>query len=79
VNPGPVTENTAGFTASVYTFISWMNDSCVYLGIDLCPGTKDAKRLTVAVVLEGVGADVGAGKPFWLSTVVANPSAGVTL
>lgn len=76
-NPGPVTVASDGFTLSVYTFITWVNDTCDYLGVELCP-TDDAKRLTVAAVLDG-GGGVGANKPFWLSTVVANPDAGVTL
>jgi Tfp pilus assembly protein PilV len=78
VNPGPVNVASDGFTVSVYTFISWVNDSCVYLGLNLCPGGESAKRLTVAAVLDG-GGGVGADKPFWLSTVVANPDAGLTL
>jgi len=74
VSPGPVTLTSDGFTVTVYRFISWVNDSCVFgvLG-DLCPGTEDAKRLTVAVVL--TGGVVGEKKPFWLTTIVANPNA----
>jgi Tfp pilus assembly protein PilV len=78
VNPGPAHVASDGFTVYVYTFISWVNDSCVYLAVNLCPGGEDAKRVTVAAVLDG-GGGVGADKPFWLSTVVANPDAGVTL
>jgi prepilin-type N-terminal cleavage/methylation domain-containing protein len=74
VPPGPVTLTSDGFTVTVYRFISWVNDTCVYGSQgDLCPGTEDAKRLTVAVVLDGGG--VGESKPFWLTTIVANPAA----
>ncbi len=76
VSPGPTTVTSDGYTISVYRFISWVNDSCVYLGVDLCPGTQDAKRVTVAAVITG-GGGTGANKPFWLSTVVANPNAGL--
>jgi type II secretory pathway pseudopilin PulG len=78
VSPGPVTVTSDGFTVSVYRFISWVNDSCVFgvLG-DLCPGSEDAKRVTVAAVLDGT--DAAKEKPFWLSTIIANPDAGVAL
>jgi type II secretory pathway pseudopilin PulG len=78
VSPGPVTVTSDGFTVSVYRFVSWVNDSCVFgiLG-DLCPGTEDAKRVTVAAVLDGP--EAASQKPFWLSTIIANPAAGVAL
>jgi type II secretory pathway pseudopilin PulG len=78
VSPGPVTVTSDGFTVSVYQFVSWVNDSCVFgvLG-NLCPGSEDAKRITVAAVLGGTGTQTE--KPFWLSTIVANPQAGVGL
>jgi type II secretory pathway pseudopilin PulG len=78
VNPGPVTVTSDGFTVSVYRYVSWVDDSCV-LGIlgNLCPGSEDAKRVTVAAVLDGSQAQ--SQKPFWLSTIIANPDAGVGL
>ncbi len=72
----PQTTSTVnGYTATVYQFVTWVNDQCKYLGVDLCPGSEDAKRVTVAVVLGGSG--TGVGKPVWLSTVVADPDAGI--
>jgi prepilin-type N-terminal cleavage/methylation domain-containing protein len=74
VNPGPVTVTSDGFSVNVYTYITYVTDNCVYLGVNLCPGAENAKRLTVAAVING-GGGTGADKPFWLSTVVPNPSA----
>jgi type II secretory pathway pseudopilin PulG len=78
VSPGPVTVTSDGFTVSVYRFVSWIDDSCVFgiLG-NLCPGSEDAKRVTVAAVL--TGSEGHSQKPFWLSTIIANPDAGVAL
>jgi prepilin-type N-terminal cleavage/methylation domain-containing protein len=76
VSPGPSTVLSDGFDVTIYRFVTWVNDSCVFgvLG-DLCPGTEDAKRVTVAAVLDVAGAP----KPFWLTTIIANPDAGVAL
>jgi prepilin-type N-terminal cleavage/methylation domain-containing protein len=74
VSPGPVSVSSDGFTVSVYTFITWVADNCVFLGVNLCPGTENAKRVTVAAVIQN-GGGIGAQKPFWLSTIVPNPNA----
>jgi prepilin-type N-terminal cleavage/methylation domain-containing protein len=76
VSPGPSTVTSNGYSASIYRYVTSVNDRCSLLGVDLCPGTQDAKRVTVAVVLNG-GVSVGVLKPVWLSTVIANPQAGV--
>lgn len=78
VSPGPTTVSTNGYSASVYRYVTYVNDSCVYLLVDLCPGTQDAKRITIAVVLQAGQATAGVEKPVWLTTVVANPQAGVS-
>jgi prepilin-type N-terminal cleavage/methylation domain-containing protein len=70
INPGPSTVTSDGFTVTIYRYVTWLQDSCLFGALNLCPGIDDAKRLTVAAVLSG-----GNLKPFWLTTIVANPNA----
>jgi prepilin-type N-terminal cleavage/methylation domain-containing protein len=71
VSPGPVTVTSDGYTVTIYRYISWVVDSCVLGSVNLCPGAEDAKRITVAAVLSG--SNIKAAKPFWLTTIIANP------
>lgn len=73
INPGPVTVSSDGFNVTIYRYVTWVVDSCLLGSINLCPGTEDAKRITVAAVVAGTGTSVP--KPFWLSTIIANPDA----
>jgi predicted ribosomally synthesized peptide with SipW-like signal peptide len=73
ISPGPDAVTANGYTATVYRFVSWVNDTCSLNSTDLCPSTQDAKRVTVAVVL-GTGGG-GTAKPAWLDSIVANPAA----
>jgi prepilin-type N-terminal cleavage/methylation domain-containing protein len=73
ISPGPITVSSDGFNVTIYRYVTWVVDSCLLGGLNLCPGTQDAKRITVAAVLDGTGTSVP--KPFWLSTIVANPDA----
>ncbi len=75
INPGPVTVSSDGFTVTIYRYVTWVVDSCLLGSLNLCPGTQDAKRITVAAVLTGTGTGTSPPKPFWLSTIVANPQA----
>ena len=68
VNPGPSTVSSDGFTVTIYRFVTWITDTCLFGSLNLCPGADVAKRLTVAAVVSGQ-------KPFWLTTVLANPDA----
>lgn len=56
-------------TATVYRLVT---ASCNLLGTETaeCPGDPDSKRLTVAVLLDDVGPDVGPHKPVYVSSVV---------
>lgn len=68
------TISVGGYTASIYRYISSVTDTCPPPAlVPICTSvTPDAKRITVAVVLNpGVG--VGVLKPVWLSTGVAAP------
>jgi prepilin-type N-terminal cleavage/methylation domain-containing protein len=73
INPGPVTVSSDGFNVTIYRYVTWVVDSCFLGGINLCPSIEDAKRITVAAVLDGTGSNLP--KPFWLTTIVANPDA----
>lgn len=73
ISPGPTTVSSDGFTVTIYRYVSWVVDTCLYGSLNLCPGTQDAKRITVAAVLTGTG--TSPPKPFWLSTTIANPNA----
>src|ERR1700735_4872303 len=68
INPGPVTVSSDGFNVTIYRYVTWVVDSCLLGSINLCPGTEDAKRITVAAVMAGTGA--GVPKPFWLTTII---------
>jgi type II secretory pathway pseudopilin PulG len=74
VSPGPSTVTSDGFTVTIYRYVTWFDDSCLFGALNLCPGIDDAKRLTVAAVLSGSG-PASTQKPFWLTTIVANPNA----
>jgi prepilin-type N-terminal cleavage/methylation domain-containing protein len=73
ISPGPVTVSSDGFNVTIYRYVTWVVDSCLLGSINLCPGTEDAKRITVAAVLSGTGTSVA--KPFWLTAIIANPDA----
>lgn len=45
----------------------------------LCAGKRDAKRLTVAVVLPKIGNNAGLQKPVYLSTIVPDPADGLSV
>ena len=75
VSPGPTTVTVNGYTVKVSTFITYVNDSCVYNLIDLCATGQDAKRIVVAAIVSSSGGGQGAQKPVWLTTVVGNPKA----
>ena len=73
VSPGPSTVTSDGFTVTIYRYITWLDDTCLFGSLTLCPGIDDAKRLTVAAVLTGSG-PATTQKPFWLTTIVATPA-----
>jgi prepilin-type N-terminal cleavage/methylation domain-containing protein len=75
ISPGPVTVSSDGFSVTIYRYVTWVVDSCLLGSLNLCPGIQDAKRITVAAVLTGTGTGTSAPKPFWLSTIIANPTA----
>ena len=73
VDPGPEAFVSGRTRGHVYRYVSWRSEQCTVLAIDLCPGTEDTKRITVAVVLGAAGGPAPA--PVWMSTIVADPDA----
>jgi prepilin-type N-terminal cleavage/methylation domain-containing protein len=76
------TVSSGGYTATVYRYVTWMDDGCVTTALcTLWSATQDAlhsetgKRITIAVLLSSGGN--GVSKPVWLTTDVADPQAGL--
>jgi len=70
LSPEPTPWNDGRLSGSVSRFVTWVDDpSCG----DLCPGTEDYKRVTVAVTVDG---DEGPRKPVLVSSMVSDPAAG---
>lgn len=69
------TFNVGNVTGTVYTYVTWVDENCSLVLLNLCPTTQDAKRLTVAVKVDSTPGS-GPQKPIWFSSVVANPGAG---
>jgi type II secretory pathway pseudopilin PulG len=82
VNPGPESFTVNGTSGKIYRYVTWRSEHCpaaTTSGItNPCDGTKDSKRITIAIVLDAVGNGAGPGKPIWLSSVVSDPNATPT-
>lgn len=82
VNPGPQAFTLNGTSGKIYRYVTWRSEHCpasTTSGIaNPCDGTKDSKRITIAIVLDAVGNGAGPGKPIWLSSVVGDPNATPT-
>lgn len=82
VNPGPEAFTLNGTSGKIYRYVTWRSEHCpaaTTSGIaNPCDGTKDSKRITIAIVLDAVGNGAGPGKPIWLSSVVSDPNATPT-
>jgi len=82
VNPGPESFTLNGTSGKIYRYVTWRSEHCpaaTTSGItNPCDGTKDSKRITIAIVLDAVGNGAGPGKPIWLSSVVGDPNATPT-
>jgi prepilin-type N-terminal cleavage/methylation domain-containing protein len=82
VNPGPESFSVNGTSGKIYRYVTWRSEHCpatTTSGIaNPCPGTKDSKRITIAIVLDPVANGAGPSKPIWLSSVVSDPDATPT-
>lgn len=74
VNHLPSTWNDGRLSGTIHRFVTWRDEaSCSLLVVDLCPGTEDYKRITVAVTIDG---ETGPDAPILLSSFSADPDAG---
>jgi type II secretory pathway pseudopilin PulG len=82
VNAGPQSFSINGTSGKIYRYVTWRSEHCpatTTSGItNPCPGTKDSKRITIAIVLDAVGNGAGPSKPIWLSSVMSDPDATPT-
>lgn len=56
----------------VHRFVTWVDAACTGGAGDVCSGTQDYKRITVAVTVDGTG---GPAKPIVLHTKASDPDA----
>jgi prepilin-type N-terminal cleavage/methylation domain-containing protein len=63
--PTTWTDGQSRLSGSIHRFVTWVDDPC-------CAGTQDAKRVTVAVTVNGPG---GPAKPVLISSLVTDPNA----
>lgn len=60
-------------SGQIHRFVTWVDDpSCGPDPVNLCPGTEDYKRITVAVTIDG---DERPHKPIVFSTAIGDPDA----
>ena len=72
---GPTAWNDGRFSGTVHRFVTWTDDAaCAGLILSpLCPGSRNYKRVTVVVTINGLGDPV---KPVWFSSLVSDPDDG---
>jgi prepilin-type N-terminal cleavage/methylation domain-containing protein len=66
-----VGSGTSAITGHIYRYVTWRDENCP---TGICDGSRNTKRVTVAVTISGNGA-VPAGTPVWVSKVVPDPQA----
>jgi prepilin-type N-terminal cleavage/methylation domain-containing protein len=71
-----VGEGSSAVSGHIFRYVSWRDEVCAAL---LCDGTRNTKRLSVAVKLDAVGSPpVGPFKPVWESSIATDPNEGPT-
>lgn len=79
IDPGPeaftVNENGAAVTGKVYRYITWRDENCP---ATVCDGTKNTKRLIVAVTIDPIVGrpNLGPANPVWLTSIAEDPNEG---
>ena len=61
----------ATITGHLFAYVTWRDENCPF---ELCPGTENTKRLTVAVTLDRETSSAERRRPLWFSTIVADPN-----
>jgi prepilin-type N-terminal cleavage/methylation domain-containing protein len=71
VSPAPTPWTDGRLSGQLYRFVTWVDDpGCAEL---LCPGSRDYKRITVAVTIDG---DAAPNRPILLSSLASDPDSG---
>jgi prepilin-type N-terminal cleavage/methylation domain-containing protein len=71
-----VGEGSSAVTGRIFRYVSWRDEVCAPL---ICNGTRNTKRLIVAVKLNPVGTPpVGPTKPVWEMSIASDPNEGPT-
>jgi hypothetical protein len=75
IDPAPQRLTAGGFLFDVHRYVTWVDLECDLGGTDRCPGTRDGKRIVVAVrPAPEKWVRAGALKPLWISTVLTDPT-----
>ena len=71
-----VGEGGSAVSGRIYRYVSWRDEVCAAL---LCDGTRNTKRLSVAVTLNPVGSPpIGPTRPVWETSIATDPNEGPT-
>jgi prepilin-type N-terminal cleavage/methylation domain-containing protein len=79
VNPGPESFSVgeggnSAVTGKIYRYVTWRDESCP---TGLCDGSRNTKRLLVAVTIDPVR-NLGPTKPIWVASIITDPNEGAT-
>jgi prepilin-type N-terminal cleavage/methylation domain-containing protein len=74
--PFTVGQGTGAVSGRIYRYVSWRDENCA---ATFCDGTRNTKRLSVAVTLNPVGTPpIGPLKPVWETSIATDPNEGPT-
>jgi hypothetical protein len=77
VSPGPdsfsVNSGSSVVRGKVYRYVTWRDERCL---LDICAGSKNTKRVTVAVTIDGADQRAGPRRPIWVTWIATDPNAG---
>jgi prepilin-type N-terminal cleavage/methylation domain-containing protein len=74
--PFTVGQGTSAVTGRIFRYVSWRDEKCAVL---VCDGTRNTKRLIIAVTLTPIGNPaLGPFKPVWETSIASDPNEGPT-
>jgi prepilin-type N-terminal cleavage/methylation domain-containing protein len=78
VDPGPepftVGQGSSAVSGYIYRYVSWRDENCA---AGFCNGTRNTKRLSIAVKLNAVGnPPIGPINPVWETSIATDPNEG---
>jgi prepilin-type N-terminal cleavage/methylation domain-containing protein len=69
-----VGSGNSAVSGRIYRYVSWRDENCA---ATLCDGTRNTKRLSVAVILNPVGSPpIGPKKAVWETSIASDPNEG---